>query len=115
MDNNAIDYLLGDCTNLKTFDLAGFAPYDFMEFIDEGTGGCRDAEFWSSIFDVPKVEMARFRGGGRIAFYGLFATGGGNHSSHFAEFDGTFHGKVDVFGLSQQLNLQQRAFRGGTG
>jgi hypothetical protein len=110
---HADNFLFGDCTHLTTFDLAGFAPHRFMEFIDQGGGGCRDAQFWSSIFDVPNVETARFRGGGKIAFYGLFATGGGNHHSLWAEFDDSFHGKVDVFGLCQQLTFNNRPFSVG--
>lgn len=105
LSNNAVDFVIEDCTNLKTFHLAGFAPHRFMEFVDQGTGGCRDAKFWSTIFDVPQVEMARFRSGGTIDFYGLFATGGGNHSSHWCEFDPSFNGIVNAYGLTQQLTF----------
>ena len=110
LDDHAVNYLFGDCTNLHTFHLAGFAPHRFMDFMDQGSGGCRDAEFWSSIFDVPQVETARFRAGGRLAFYGVFVTGGGNHRSLWAEFDKDFKGSVDVFGLSQQLTFNNRPY-----
>jgi hypothetical protein len=113
LDDHCTEYLFGDCTNLETFDLAGFAPHRFMEFIDQGHGGCRDARFWSSIFDVPQVETARFRGGGKIAFYGLFATGGRDHHSLWAEFDPAFKGSVDVFGLCQQLTFNNRPYEAG--
>jgi hypothetical protein len=110
LDDHAVNFIFGNCTRLTTFHLAGFAPHRFMEFVDQGSGGCRDAEFWSSIFDVPKVELARFAGGGQITFYGLFATGGGNHQSLWAEFDESFHGKVDVYGLCQQLTFNNHPF-----
>ncbi len=71
---------------------------------------CRNAQFWSSIFDVPKVELARFAAGGQITFYGLFATGGRDRHSLWAEFDESFHGKVDVYGLCQQLSFNNRPF-----
>ena len=113
LDEHAITYLFGDCTNLSTFHLSGFAPHHFMEFVDQGNGGCRDARFWSSIFDVPKVETARFRAGGKIDFYGFFATGGGNKHSVWPEFDETFKGKVNVYGLSQQMTFNNRPYTVG--
>ena len=113
LDDHAVSFVFGDCTRLTAFHLAGFAPHRFLEFVDQGGGGCRDAEFWSSIFDVPKVEMAHFQAGGKIAFYGLFATGGRNHHSLWAEFDEQFHGKVDVYGLCQQLAFNNRPYRVG--
>ena len=113
LDENAVTFLFGDCTRLTTFHAAGFAPHRFMEFFDQGHGGCRDAQFWSSVFDVPNVETVRFSGGGRIGFYGLFTTGGGNRHSLWAEFDEAFKGKVDVFGLCQQLTFNNRPFTVG--
>jgi hypothetical protein len=113
LDDHAVTFLLGDCTRLTTFHLAGFAPHRFLEFVDQGSGGCRDAQFWSSIFDVPKVELARFAAGGQITFFGLFATGGGDHHSLWAEFDDSFRGKVDVYGLCQQLCFNNRPFSVG--
>ena len=59
---------------------------------------------------MPKVELAHFAGGGQIAFYGLFATGGRDHHSLWAEFDDSFRGKVDVYGLCQQLSFNNRPF-----
>ena len=113
LGEHAVNFVLGDCTRLTTFNLAGFAPHRFMEFIDQGKGGCRDAEFWSSIFDVPQVELARFSGGGHITFNGLFATGGRDDHSLWAEFDPSFTGKVDVYGLCQQLRFNNRPFAVG--
>ena len=110
LDEHAVSYVFGDCTNLVTFDLAGFAPHRFMEFVDQGQGGCRDAQFWSSIFDVPKVETTRFRAGGRISFYGLFVTGGNDEKSLWPEFDDSFHGQVDVYGLCQQQRFNNRPY-----
>jgi len=110
---HAVNFLLGDATHLTTFHLAGFAPHRFLEFVDEGAGGCRNAQFWSSIFDVPQVELARFTGGGPITFYGLFATGGRDHHALWAEFDPSFHGSVDVYGLCQQLSFNNRPFSAG--
>lgn len=114
VSEHAVSFVLGDCTRLTTWDLAGFNPYRFMEFIDQGAGGCRDASFWSSIFDVPTVEMARFRGGGRVAFYGLFTTGGRDDHSLWAEFDPTFGGSIDVYGLCQQRRFNNRPFEVGS-
>ncbi len=113
LDDHSVQYEFGDCTNLRSFHLAGFAPHRYMEFIDQGRGGCRDAKFWSTVFDVPKVEAVRFRGGGQINFYGFFVTGGGNKQSLWAEFDDTFKGKVDMYGLSQQLTFNNRPFTVG--
>lgn len=113
LDDHSVQYEFGDCTNLRSFHLAGFAPHCYMEFIDQGRGGCRNAQFWSTVFDVPKVEAVRFRGGGQINFYGFFVTGGGNKQSLWAEFDDTFKGKVDVYGLSQQLTFNNRPFTVG--
>ncbi len=113
LDEHSIQYVFGDCTDLRTFNLAGFAPHAYMEFLDQGSGGCRDAQFWSCIFDVPKVEAARFRGGGKIDFYGYFVTGGGNGTSVWAEFEDSFTGQVNVYGLSQQLTFNNRPFSVG--
>jgi hypothetical protein len=113
LDDHAVNYLLGDCTRLKSFHLAGFAPRRFLEFVDQGSGGCRNAQLWSSIFDVPKVELARFAAGEQITFYGLFATGGRDHHSLWAEFDDSFHGTVDVYGLCQQQSFNNRPFLAG--
>ena len=113
LDEHAVNFIFGDCTRLTTFALAGFAPHRFMEFVDQGHGGCHDAEFWSSIFDVPKVETARFHSGGKISFFGLFATGGRNHHSLWAEFDPTFQGQVQVYGLCQQLTFNNRPYNIG--
>lgn len=110
LDDHSIQYLLADCTNLTTFQLAGFAPHRYMEFVDQGYGGCRDAAFWSCIFDVPKVEAIRFRGGGKIDFYGYFVTGGGDKVSRWMEFDDSFNGRVSVYGLSQQLTFNNGPF-----
>ena len=110
LDEHAVSYVFGDCTDLLTFHLAGFAPHRFMEFVDQGRGGCRGAQFRSSIFDVPKVECARFRAGGRISFYGLFVTGGNDGTSLWAEFDDTFHGQVEVYGLCQQRRFNNRPY-----
>lgn len=110
---HAQSFVFGDCTDLRTFHLAGFAPYRFMEFIDQGHGGCRDAQLWSSIFDVPTVETARFTAGGKIELFGLFATGGRNGTSLWAEFDPGFQGRVEVYGLSLQRRFNNRPFTVG--
>lgn len=113
LDDHSVQYRFGDCTNLKSFNLAGFAPHLYMEFVDQGHGGCRDAQFWSTIFDVPKVEAVRLRGGGQINFYGYFVTGGRNKKSLWAEFDDSFKGKLNVYGLCQQLTFNNRPFTVG--
>ncbi len=114
LDDHSVQYEFGDCTNLRSFHLAGFAPRFYMDFVDQGRGGCRDAQFWSTVFDVPKVEVVRFRGGGQISFNGFFVTGGGNKQSLWAEFDDSFKGKVDVYGLCQQLTFNSRPFTVGS-
>lgn len=113
LDEHAVSFVFGDCTGLTTWDLAGFAPHHFMEFVDQGQGGCRDARFWCSIFDVPKVEAVRFRAGGRLDFRGLFVTGGGNGTSLWCEFDDAFRGRVEVRGLCQQRRFNNRPFAVG--
>ncbi|MEK6796478.1 MAG: glycosyl hydrolase family 28-related protein [Spirochaetota bacterium] len=109
LSEHAISYVFGDCRDLTTFHLSGFAPHRFMEFIDQGKGGCQDGKFWSTEFDVPAVESVRFRTAGANTFYGIFATGGGNGYSLWAEFDDTFTGSVDVYGLNQQLTFNNHA------
>lgn len=110
LSRDSTTFVFGDCTRLSTFDLAGFAPYRFMEFIDQGNGGAAEASFWSSVFDVPTVETVRLRGARSVDFLGLFATGGFNGYSNCFEADPSFAGKVNLYGQCFENTLSNHSY-----
>ena len=95
--NNATDYIFGDCQGETSWGLAGFMPHLHARFVDDGGGGCRDAEMWLTAHDVGRGGDLQFDGGRDIHLIGYFGTGDFGGQGNWLETGPAFRGPVHIY------------------
>jgi hypothetical protein len=103
-------FVFENCSNIRTFSLAGWYPKRHVVFRNSGGGKPENIVLQASLFDVAKNESIRIEDADNIDFIGLFATGGGNNDNWIAA-DAGFSGRVAVYGSL----IQPRFVTGATG
>ncbi len=93
-------YEFGDCQNETTWGLAGFLPKVQYHFVDQGAGGCRDAEFWLSLHDVAQRTSVQLDSGSDIDFLGYFVTGSYDRQRNWFELGKDFAGPVSFYAIA---------------
>ncbi|MCL5269946.1 MAG: discoidin domain-containing protein, partial [bacterium] len=89
-------FLFGDSTGESTYGLSGFVPYRHMVFYPDAGGGCRDADFWLTEFDVADDANVRMESGVNVNFRGFFGTGSGHGLTNWLETTPSLAGPVSV-------------------
>lgn len=109
LQDHAEPFLFGDCDGERTFGLATFHPRVQVRLVDENGNGCRNAEFWSSIFDVARDAGIDVEHAGEVDFLGLFLTGKGGGKLNWIEMSDQARGPVRVYAPLIQQPFQNHA------
>lgn len=107
----SVFYEFGDCEDETTWGLAGFQPSIQYHFVDQGAGGCRDAEFWLSLHDVAQQTSVQLDAGGHLDFLGYFVTGSYERQRNWFELGQDFAGPVSFYAVAVQPPGVNHPFR----
>jgi hypothetical protein len=109
--SNATDHIFGDCQRETTWGLSGFMPQVHARFVDEGGGGCRDAEMLLTMHDVGRGTNLQFDGGQDIHLLGYFGTGDFGGKGNWLEVGPAFRGPVHIYAPTIQQPGVNHPFR----
>jgi hypothetical protein len=109
LHDHADTFLFGDCDGQRTFGLATFHPRTHVRLLAENGTGCRNAEFWLSIFDVSRDAGVEVDWAEAVDFLGLFVTGSGGGALNWIEFEDNAPASVRVLGSLVQHPYQNHA------
>ena len=108
---NATYFIFGDCERETTWGLAGFMPQVQAQFVDDGGGGCREAEMWLTMHDVGRGADLQFDGGRDIHLLGYFGTGDFGGKGNWFEVGPAFRGPVHIYAPTIQQPGVNHHFR----
>jgi hypothetical protein len=105
-------FVFEDCSNVKTWGLAGFHSAIQVVF-DKGAKnglGCTNSEFWHNMYDVPQTTSIDAKYGHNISFFVPFMT---NHSGqNYARFADSFKGPINLYGPTIQSSCYEHSWKG---
>lgn len=99
--SSSLPFIFGDSTDERTFAITTYEPHVGVKFVNDGTGGCKNAIFFAPTIDCGDTNQANylFEGGNftsstPITILGMY----GNNVPSLMKSLSTFNGYVNVYG-----------------